>query len=115
MEFFLVTRSMAKYVEVGATTRFFNCFIGIDKQHNPNSPQSIAELVDDQNDINVVPEFATDDFDHVTDTDETIQEAIANDEDVTESHEAPDRGPGKENRQPITFDNKKTAGKKPFQ
>lgn len=104
---------MAKYVEAGVTTRFFNWFIGIDKP--PDLAQPIVELIDGQNDINLVPGLATDDLDHVTDSDELIQEAIVDDEDFMESHQASKSVPGKENRRPITFDNKKSTEKKPFQ
>lgn len=106
---FIVTRSLAKYIEAGATTRFFNCYIGIDEHLDPDLPQNTG-----QNNIDSMP----DELDQVAvgqDIDELIQEATINDENITESHQQTLSMLGEEYQQTITIDNKKPKGKKPFQ
>lgn len=86
---------MAKFIEAGATTRFFHCYVRIDKGFDPFVPQ--------QNDINVMPDIATDDLDQAADTDDMHQEATTNDEIFQQTIAT------------ITIANNKQSGKKPFQ
>lgn len=110
-----MTRSLAKYIETGATTHFFNWYIGIDKNLDVDLPQPTVLVVDHQNNDDLVPDFTTDELDQVADTDEMIQEATINNESFTESNQASVNMLGKENQQPVTMDNKMPSGKKPFQ
>lgn len=103
---------MAKYVEAGATTSFFNCFVGIDKFLSPVSPQPNFEITDDTNSAS---DFPTNELDVETDADGFLQEATFDGDESMESHQASERIPQKESRPLVTFDREKPNAKKPFQ
>lgn len=112
---FIVTRSMTKYVGIGATTRFFNCYVGIDKHPDLNMPQSTVELFDFQNDDDSLPDIVPNELNQATEFDDMAQDSTIDDEISTTNQRASTSILGKENRLPDVINDKERRGKKPFQ